>query len=141
MDVTPREENAVPKTAWLYLATVPVFFGIDFVWLTFVANGFYRAKLLLEKFDMRAGLAFYLLYIVGILVFAVLPGVEKQSVVEALWRGALFGLIAYATYDLTNLATLKNWSPAVAFVDMAWGAVLTGTVASASWWIAGRLGV
>jgi uncharacterized membrane protein len=134
----------VPKTIWLYLATVPVFFGIDFIWLTFVANGFYRARLgplLLEKFDMRVGLAFYLLYIVGILVFAVLPGVEKHSVVEALWRGALFGLVAYATYDLTNWATLKDWSPAVAMVDMAWGAVLTGTVASASWWIAGRLGI
>jgi uncharacterized membrane protein len=92
------------------------------------------------SFNLPVGLAFYLLYIVGIIVFAVLPGVEKGSVVEALWRGALLGLVAYGTYDLTNLSTLKDWSPAITVVDMVWGTVLTGTVASASWWIAGLLG-
>jgi uncharacterized membrane protein len=131
------------KTFWLYLATVPVFFAVDIVWLNFVAKNFYRERLgalLLDQFNLPVGLAFYLLYIVGIIVFAVLPGVEKGSVVEALWRGALLGLVAYGTYDLTNLSTLKDWSPAITVVDMVWGTVLTGTVASASWWIAGLLG-
>jgi uncharacterized membrane protein len=131
------------KTFWLYLATVPVFFAVDIVWLNFVAKNFYRERLgalLLDQFNLPVGLAFYLLYIVGIIVFAVLPGVEKGSVVETLWRGALLGLVAYGTYDLTNLSTLKDWSPAITVVDMVWGTVLTGTVASASWWIAGLLG-
>lgn len=132
------------KHLWLYLATVPVFFAIDVVWLNFVAKGFYRERLgslLLADFNLPVALVFYLLYIVGILVFAVLPGIESGSVLEALWRGALFGLIAYGTYDLTNLATLKDWSPAVVAVDMVWGTVLTATVSSASWWIAGLLGM
>jgi uncharacterized membrane protein len=131
------------KTFWLYLATVPVFFAVDIVWLNFVAKNFYRERLgalLLDQFNLPVGLAFYLLYIVGIIVFAVLPGVDKGSLVEALWRGALLGLVAYGTYDLTNLSTLKDWSPAITVVDMVWGTVLTGTVASASWWIAGLLG-
>ena len=105
---------------------------------------FYRARigsLLLERFNVPVALGFYLLYVVGVLVFAVMPGVEKGPVTEALWRGALFGLVAYATYDLTNLSTLKDWSPVLTAVDMAWGTVLTGTVASAGWWIAGLLGV
>jgi uncharacterized membrane protein len=132
------------KTLWLYLATVPVFFAVDIVWLNFVAKNFYRDRLgalLLDQFNLPVGLAFYLLYIVGIIVFAVLPGVEKGSLVEALWRGALLGLVAYGTYDLTNLSTLKDWSPVITVVDMVWGTVLTGTVASASWWIAGLLGL
>jgi uncharacterized membrane protein len=132
------------KTFWLYLATVPVFFAVDFVWLNFVAKSFYRERLgslLLADFNLPVALAFYLLYIVGIIVFAVLPGIEKGSLVEALWRGALFGLVAYGTYDLTNLSTLKDWSPVITVVDMVWGTVLTGVVASASWWIAGLLGM
>jgi len=132
------------KQIALYLGTVVVFFAIDLVWLNFVAKDFYRrhiGSLLLDQFNMPVALAFYLLYIVGIIVFAVLPGVDKGSIVEALWRGALFGLVAYGTYDLTNLSTLKDWSPLLSVVDMAWGTVLTGTVASASWWIAGLLGL
>ena len=132
------------KTVMLYLGTVVVFFAIDLVWLNIVAKDFYRARLgglLLDQFNLPVGLAFYLLYIVGILVFAVLPGVEKGSLVEALWRGALLGLVAYGTYDLTNLSTLKDWSPVLTVVDMVWGTVLTGSVASASWWIAGLLGM
>jgi uncharacterized membrane protein len=131
------------KTFWLYLATVPVFFAIDFVWLNFVAKSFYRERLgslLLPDFNLPVALAFYLLYIVGIIVFAVLPGVEKGSMVEALWRGALLGLVAYGTYDLTNMSTLQGWSPVITVVDMIWGTVLTASVASVSWWIAGLMG-
>jgi uncharacterized membrane protein len=73
--------------------------------------------------------AFYLLYILGVTVFAVLPGVDANSVLDAAWRGALFGLVAYATYDLTNAATLRGWPTIVVVVDMAWGAVLSATVA------------
>jgi len=75
-----------------------------------------------------AALIFYLLFIVGILVFVVLPGLESHSLRSTLLRAALFGLITYATYDLTNLATVKNWPLSVTMVDMAWGMILSVTV-------------
>jgi len=134
----------VGKQALLYAGTVVVFFAIDLVWLNLVAKDFYRERiggLLLDQFNLPVALGFYLLYIVGIIVFAVLPGIQAGSVLEALWRGALFGLVAYGTYDLTNLSTLKDWSPVLTVVDMVWGTVLTGAVASAGWWLAGLLGM
>ena len=79
---------------------------------------------------------FYLFYIVGIIVFATLPGIAKGMLAEAVWRGALFGAIAYATYDLTNLSTLQGWPWQVAAVDIVWGTVLTGTVSAASYQMA-----
>ncbi len=123
---------------YLYLLTVPVFFAIDMVWLGVVAKGFYQDKLavFLGPVNWSAAILFYLLYIVGILVFAVLPAVTAQSFMRAILLGAFFGFVAYATYDLTNLATLKNWPLSVTLVDMLWGAVLTGSVAAASYQIA-----
>jgi uncharacterized membrane protein len=105
---------------------------IDWVWLGFVAKKLYYkeiGKLLLEKPYMPAAIAFYILYVIGIVVFAVNPAIEKASWQYALGYGALFGLLAYATYDLTNWATLKGWSRKIVIIDMTWGAVLTGTVA------------
>ncbi len=132
------------KVAQLYLLTVVVFFAIDLVWLGVVANRFYQnqiGSMLKSPPDWLVAAGFYLFYIVGILVFAVLPGVEKGMLAEAVWRGALFGALAYATYDLTNLATLEGWPWQVAVVDIVWGTVLTGTVAAASYQIARWLGV
>ena len=121
----------------LYIATIPVFFAIDMIWLGFVASGFYKSQLgeLLGPVNWPAAIIFYLLFIIGILVFAVIPGLEASSFYKTLMYGALFGFFTYATYDLTNLATLNNWSIAVTLVDLVWGTVLSASVASVSYWI------
>ncbi len=115
-----------------YVATAISFLALDFVWLGFVAKSFYREEigpLLLEKFNMAAAVGFYLIFVVGIVIFAVLPAVQAGSWKTALLYGALFGFFTYATYDMTNLATLKGWSPIVTIVDIAWGTALTGVAA------------
>lgn len=123
----------------LYLLTVPVFFVIDMLWLGVIAKGFYREKLsafLSPSVNWPAAIIFYLLFIVGIIFFAVLPGKAKDSLFVTALYGALFGFFTYATYDLTNLATLKNWPLSVVFVDILWGMVLCSIVASISFFIA-----
>jgi uncharacterized membrane protein len=122
---------------YLYLLTVPVFFAIDMLWLGFIARDFYQNRLghLLGTVNWTAAIIFYLFFIVGILFFAVVPALESGSLLRALFVGAFLGLLTYATYDLTNLATLKDWPLTVALVDMIWGAVLTGSVATASYLI------
>ncbi len=132
------------KLFQLYLLTVVVFFAIDIVWLGVVASRFYQNQLgpmLKSSPNWAVAAGFYLFYIVGIIVFAVLPGIDRGSLLEAIWRGALFGALAYATYDLTNLSTLEGWPWQVAVVDIVWGTVLTGTVAAASYQIARWLNV
>lgn len=121
------------KYLGLYGLTAAVFFAIDFVWLSTATERIYKpyvGDLLLEKPNLAVAAAFYLIYVVGVLVLASLPGYEKGSIAIAITRGALFGLLAYATYDLTNLATLKGWAWQVSVIDMIWGATLTGTVAA-----------
>lgn len=126
---------------YLYLLTVPVFFAIDMIWLGFIAKDFYQDKLghLLGSVNWTAAILFYLFFIVGILFFAVVPALEAGSLLRALLVGAFLGLLTYATYDLTNLATLKDWPLSIALVDMAWGAVLTGSVAAVSYSIGSAL--
>jgi uncharacterized membrane protein len=117
----------------LYFATLFAFLVIDMVWLGLVARNFYLEQLgflLNPNTNWVAAMIFYLLFIVGILVFVVLPGLEKSSLKATILRGALFGLITYATYDLTNLATLKDWPLHITIIDMAWGTVLTIAVSS-----------
>jgi uncharacterized membrane protein len=126
------------KVIYLYLLTIPIFFGIDMIWLGFVAKGFYRnnlGHLLRSDVNWSAALVFYLLYIGGILIFATMPALEKNSLYQAVVLGGLFGFFAYATYDLTNLATLKGWPLNVVIVDIIWGIVLTASVAAASFLI------
>ena len=126
------------KLVYIYLLTVPVFFGIDMLWLGVVAKGFYRdnlGHLLRPDVNWAAALIFYLLYIAGIMVFATLPALEKHSLRQAIIMGALFGFFCYATYDLTNLATLKDWPVKVVVVDILWGMFLTASVAAASFFI------
>jgi len=118
----------------LYFATLIAFFAIDMVWLGLVARTFYRKYLgflMAPKPNWLAAIIFYLLFVVGILLFVVLPGLETNSLKTTLPRAALFGLIAYATYDLTNLATVKNWPVLVTIVDMIWGTVLSVAVSYA----------
>jgi len=122
---------------YLYLLTIPVFFVIDMVWLGFVARGFYQDQIghLMGPINWPAAVTFYLIYIVGIIIFAVAPALDAQSLSKAIMLGALFGFFTYATYDFTNLATLKDWPLTVVLVDVAWGAVLSGSVATVSYLI------
>ena len=123
----------------LYLLTVPVFFIIDLLWLGVVAKGFYQKNLkyiLSPNVNWTAAIIFYLMYIAGILIFAVAPGVAKDSVRHAALWGALFGFFTYATYDLTNLALLKDWPINIVIVDILWGVVLCTVVATMSFYIA-----
>lgn len=124
----------------LYFATLIAFFAIDMLWLGLVARGFYRRQLgflLSSQTNWVAAIIFYLLFIAGILVFVVLPGLEADSIRTTILLGALFGLVTYATYDLTNLATVKNWPLAVTVVDLAWGTFLSIAV-SCSGFFAGK---
>jgi uncharacterized membrane protein len=123
----------------LYAIALPVFVAIDMVWLGFVARNFYRNQIgFLMKSDINwaAAILFYLLFIVGLVLFVIVPAIEKHSWTHALLFGALFGLITYATYDLTNLATLKDWPLMVTIVDLAWGAALAALVSTATYFIA-----
>jgi uncharacterized membrane protein len=123
----------------LYALTVPVFFIIDLIWLGVIARGFYQKNLkyiLSPNVNWTAAIIFYLMYIAGILIFAVLPGVAKDSVRHAALWGALFGFFTYATYDLTNLALLKDWPLNIVVVDILWGVILCTVVATLSFYIA-----
>ena len=111
----------------LYALTVPIFFIIDILWLGIIAKGFYRHHLdfiLSPQVNWAAAVIFYLIYIVGILFFAVRPAVISNSWGQAAVLGALFGFFTYATYDLTNLATIKNWPLTIVVVDILWGVCL-----------------
>ena len=122
----------------LYALTVPVFFIIDLIWLGVVAKGFYQKNLkyiLSPNVNWTAAIIFYLMYIAGILIFAVVPGVAKDSVRHAALWGALFGFFTYATYDLTNLALLKDWPINIVVVDILWGMVLCTVVSTISFYI------
>lgn len=128
----------------LYFIALPVFFAIDMIWLGVIAKGFYFKQIgSLMKTDINwiAAIIFYLIFIAGLIVFVIAPAVEKGSWTHALMFGALFGFITYATYDLTNLATLKDWPFLVTVVDLAWGAALAASVSSITFWIAASLGV
>ncbi|MDA8597135.1 DUF2177 family protein [Candidatus Pacebacteria bacterium] len=123
---------------YIYVLTIPVFFVIDMLWLGLIANSFYQSKLahLLGPVNWPAAIGFYLVYIVGILIFAVIPALEVGSLQKAIIWGVLFGFFTYATYDFTNLATLKDWPIMVVAVDVVWGAFLSGSVAAISYYLA-----
>jgi uncharacterized membrane protein len=128
----------------LYGLTALVFFAMDLVWLGVVAAGFYQRHLghLMRPDVLWApALAFYLLYIAGLLVFAVLPGLSAGALPRTLALGAFFGLVAYATFDLTSMALLRDFPLVVVAVDLAWGTALTATVSAAGFGIGRWLGV
>jgi uncharacterized membrane protein len=115
-----------------YVAGLVAMAVIDGVWLAVIARNLYRdnlAHLLGDSTNWFAAVAFYLIYVAGVTFFATWPGIEEGSALTAAWRGALLGFFAYATYDLTNHATLREWPTIVTVVDMAWGAVLTAAIA------------
>ena len=127
----------------LYIIALPVFLALDMAWLGLVARNFYAKRIgFLMKTDINwtAAILFYVLFTIGLVLFVIMPAVGKNSWVHALSFGALFGLIAYATYDLTNLATLRDWPLIVTMVDLAWGAVLAGSASMVTFFIASKIG-
>lgn len=125
-----------------YLLTAVVFFAIDMLWLGVLAKDLYQKQighLLTDQVNWTAAIIFYLLFIIGIIIFAILPAIEKWSWTTALVLGGLFGFFTYATYDLTNLATMK-WRPlSIVFIDIVWWVCLTATVSTAGFFIFKRL--
>lgn len=122
---------------YIYLITVPIFFIIDVIWIGLVAQKFYTNQIghLMGATNWSGAIIFYLIYIVGILLFAVIPALDAASLQKAVLWGALFGFFTYATYDFTNWATLRDWPFMMVIVDVLWGTILSATVASLSYTI------
>ena len=115
--------------------------AIDLVWLLGIAKSLYRDEmgdLMATEPKLIAGLAFYLLYALGATIFVILPALSKQSLIYALQYGALFGLFCYMTYDLTNLAVIRDFPTRLAFIDIAWGSFVTALSAGIAYWIGDR---
>ncbi|WP_297086050.1 DUF2177 family protein [uncultured Draconibacterium sp.] len=128
----------VKTVLFSYLLTLVAFLAIDLLWLGIVAKNLYHKYLgsfLSEQVNWTAAIIFYLLFVAGILIFAVVPALNKQSVQHALIMGALFGFFTYATYDLTNLATLKGWPLPIVIIDITWGTVLSASVAFCGYYL------
>ena len=125
----------------LYLIALPVFFMIDIIWLALIAKNFYRSQigfLMKTNINWVAAILFYLLFIAGLVFFVLSPAIEKRSLTYAIMTGAFYGLLTYSTYDLTNLATLKDWPLLITVIDMIWGMVLSVSVSLVSYLIAIR---
>ena len=128
----------------LYLIALPVFCAIDMLWLGLVAKNFYRGQigfLMKTDFNWIAAISFYLLFIGGLVYFVIAPAVEHGTWTSALFVGALFGLMTYATYDLTNLAAIKDWPLTLTIVDLLWGMLLSASVSTLTFLIAKKLGM
>lgn len=121
------------KFIQLYLVVFASFFIIDMIWLGVVAKKFYKTQLgsmMAKRINWAAAMVFYLLYIVGLIFFVIYPALGQGSWFYAFWTGAFFGLICYATYDLSNLATLEGWPRIVTAVDLVWGSALSAILAT-----------
>jgi uncharacterized membrane protein len=124
-----------------YIVAAVAFAAVDFVWLSWVANKFYKSQignLLLDKPNFPAAIAFYAIFLAGLVLFVINPSIKADDWRVALGLGAAFGLVTYATYDLTNLATLKGYTTKLALVDMAWGTILTASVSLISFFVITR---
>lgn len=131
------------KLVWLYLISFGVFLAVDAVWLATMSSRFYQPRLgafMAERPNLAVALVFYVVYVAGVLVLAVMPGVDAGSVGKTALYGALLGLVAYGTYDITNLSTLRDWPVIVTVVDLIWGTALTAIVATAGYYTARWLG-
>ncbi|MBA8841785.1 DUF2177 family protein [Ochrobactrum sp. RH2CCR150] len=125
-----------------YVVTAVAFLAIDSVWLSNMANVFYRpvmGDMLAPGFRLAPAVAFYVIFVFGLVFFAVRPGHIVGSGTVTLVHGALLGFVAYATYDLTNQATLKNWSWTLTIADVVWGTVLSAASAYIGYWITSRV--
>ena len=126
----------------VYLSFLIALVAIDLVWLLGIAKNLYRDQmgdLMASEPKLVAGLAFYLIYALGVCIFVILPALSKQSLIYALQYGALFGLFCYMTYDLTNLAVIRDFPMRLAFVDIAWGSAVTALSAAIAYWVGSRI--
>ena len=117
--------------SFFFAATI--FIIIDAIWLMITVKLFYKpllGSLLLDKPILWAAIIFYLIYMLGLMIIIIQPALEKESIFHAFWTGFIFGVVAYGTYNFTNMATVKNWSAYVVFVDTTWGGLLTGSSAA-----------
>ncbi|HEY1054282.1 MAG TPA: DUF2177 family protein [Emticicia sp.] len=127
------------KLLLTFVITLLIFGAIDFLWLGLIAKNLYQQKLgfiMADKFNWVAALIFYLIYVGGILYFVIFPSLNNGNWQTALLKGAILGILCYGTYDLTNMATLKNWPYEIVIIDILWGAFLTGLTSTLSFIIA-----
>jgi uncharacterized membrane protein len=130
------------KNFAIYFSFLFALIVIDLIWLLGIAKNLYRSEmgdLMATEPKLLAGLAFYLLYALGVCIFVIIPALSKQSWLYALQYGALFGLFCYMTYDLTNLAVVRNFPTQLAFIDIAWGSFVTALCASFAYWVGNRI--
>ncbi|MHB1016680.1 MAG: DUF2177 family protein [Coriobacteriia bacterium] len=135
---------SLTKLAMLYVITTVAFFAVDLVWLSTATKRIYEpyiGHLFSSSPKLGVAAAFYLLYVVGVLALAVIPGLREGALMGALWRGALLGLLAYGTYDLTNLATLEGWAWQITVIDLIWGTTVTGFTATVGYFVGRWLGL
>lgn len=128
----------------LYFIALPVFLGIDMVWLTLIAKNFYAKQLgylMAKNPNLIAALVFYLIFIAALIFFVITPALDKRMWTHALFAGAFFGLVTYATYDLTNLATVKDWPIVITLIDLLWGMTVSALVSVATYFIAIKIGL
>ena len=126
----------------LYLIALPVFLVIDAIWLGIISKNFYKNQigfLMKTEINWLSAVIFYLIFIAGLVFFVILPAMEKNSWSHALLAGILFGLVTYATYDLTNMATIKDWPLLVTIIDLFWGMFIAGSVSIITFLIANKL--
>jgi uncharacterized membrane protein len=122
-----------------YILTMPVFFAIDLLWLGVIGKPIYQkylGHLMRPDVNWGSAIVFYLLFILGILIFAVYPAVQQQSLKYAALYGAMFGFFTYMTYELTNHAVIKDWPAGIIAIDIFWGTVLSCLVAIGSYYVA-----
>ena len=123
----------------LYLVTVVVFFLVDIIWLGFISKNLYKeylGHLMAPKVNWGAALVFYLMFIAGLIFFVTDPAIAKENIMYAILAGGFFGLITYGTYDLTNLATLKDWPLNITIIDLVWGTFLNAATSGITYLIA-----
>lgn len=126
----------------IYFVALVTFFAVDIAWLALIANKMYKKYLgfiMSPSPNWTAAIIFYLLYIAGLVFFVIAPAIEKKSWTYALLAGLFFGLVTYATYDLTNLATLKDWPLKITIIDLIWGSTLCATVSFITYHVINKL--
>lgn len=127
----------------LYIIALVLFLAIDGIWLGLIAKNLYQQNighLMSDSIKFAPALLFYLVYVVGIIVLAVQPGIDANSLGKTLMLAALFGFLAYGTYDFTNWATLKDWPAKIVLIDVLWGTFVTSTTAGLTWWLSKLIG-
>lgn len=126
------------KFVVLYLVSLAIFLVIDFIWLAFIAKNLYAKSighLMTDKVNFVAAFVFYLIFIAGLTHFVTLPALSKGITSKVIFNAALFGFVTYATYDLTNLATLKDWPLKVTIIDLIWGMFISTSVSTLTLWV------